>query len=364
MDLFVFADVRIKGLSSQVSFNDKCGTLLAYHPDCSRWSVRVYAFPAQVVKIKPENLEIDEEHYESTYGSRNSWAAVKESFNFQNQGRCHKAEVMERSYPSLAVINRTCEVAVYQDFPNNNSIRLTFLQLQRMWSKYGEKYTAWFQNLSDEMAILHVAIAKLTTMMQSENELDLSALQVPKPAGIARDDLCLLPELHTRGPCFTGFSKEEMAVELLAARGFPALLCTRVDPACLSADVKHCIALHAAGRLPLCCQPRGLSAGLCRMIQRGRRFFAPTPAAAAMDPRTVPGSIAVIVDPESPAAASCKTKPPGASEAQEGLDSVLRDVAAGVLEPVDCPHMTVYAAALHRIRCMTNMAIHALGEYR
>ena len=89
-------------------------------------------------------------------------------------------------------------------------VRLAFDRLQKLWSKYGEKYLKWFNALSPEEALVDVMDDKLDYVTTTDAAGSWTSKHIPTPTGIAPDSLCLLPELHTRGPSFEGLPDEEV----------------------------------------------------------------------------------------------------------------------------------------------------------
>jgi hypothetical protein len=345
-NLFVSGPVVVKGLKDGAAYNGLKGTLLHLHEDSQRWSVRVEASPTKVLLIKSKNLSVDEDMCQQMYGSKENFIMLMKA-NQQRHVDMNRAHEETKAVHAAALNGLTAPAVSWLRLSESNGVRLGFSQLHKLWAKCGERFTQWFDNLPDDEACLEASMAKTLFINCGNSAGKRLSTHVPNPAGISPDDICLLPELHTRGPSFVGQPPDAMRAELAAARALPALLRARADPACLAADVAHCRRLRAAGRLP-----HFSSDGADEYGGRARAFAARGRAAAALDPRAVPDAILLGLDPAGRRAAAARA----VAEFVAGLGE-----EAEVVEGVEPP---VYVAALHRLDSLTGLAVSVLNDFR
>jgi hypothetical protein len=239
----------VKGLKDGAVYNGLKGTLLHFHEDSQRWSVRVEASPTKVLLIKSKNLTVDDDICQQIYGSKKNYIALIKA-NQQRQIDLNLANDANKAAHATALEGLTRPAVSWLRLSESNGVRLGFAQLHKLWAKCGERYTQWFDNLPDADARMEARLRKILYVNCANGSGKRLSPHIPDPTGIAPDADCLLPELHTRGPCYAGLPADAMLSETAAARAWPALLRARADPACLAADVAHCRRLRAAGRLP------------------------------------------------------------------------------------------------------------------
>ena len=129
--------------------------------------------------------------------------------------------------------------------------RVVFFQIQGLWTKYGKKYSKWFDGLPPSQKRVRVCQAKLNFISQSNSGGCNISKHVPVPAGVVVEGLCLMPELITHGPCFDELTKDKLKIENEMASSWISFLLSRLDPGCFLADIKFCAQLHAVGCNPL-----------------------------------------------------------------------------------------------------------------
>ena len=203
-DMYAGEAVVLKELN-QSELNGLRGHLMAYDKDSSRWCVRVATSPTSVIRAKIRNLEVDQEYCET----RNLTKEAYVSFLRINRQRLMdkikeglKCQKLLRSRPS------NCRYG----FCDSRDVRTAFPRLQKLWAKYGEKYTNRIHTLPIGQAMFEVSDDKLYYVITTDAAGSWTSKHVPIPTGVSPDDLCLVPELHTRGPSFKGLAEDQVIV--------------------------------------------------------------------------------------------------------------------------------------------------------
>ena len=369
-ELFVCATVVIRGLKERSQFNGVKGELLEFYPDQKRWAVRVMTSPANVVKIKSQNLDLDEVSCRIAHGSKRNYIEWRRSFLQSLLGR------VDTSMPVCVSSTKELENSWYV-LLDSDYTRSLFSQVTELWAKVGERYTAWFQDLPESQAFEALCKSKHNYIHGKNFAGQNVSRHIPAPAGVVTDNCCLLPELQTRGPYFDHLPDDALRDENTAARSWLEFLRTRLDPTCFREDIRHCAMLRAAGRMPA---PYSWEEDL-----RSLRFCVAGSAAAALDPRTLPNRIFLVspcsvppcraeglsaVPAEAPtrvvilpdSAAPLATDTP--AEAEKRAAAAEQRGESMELELFVWADAGVYRAALHRLLCLTDMLLMTLSSYR
>jgi hypothetical protein len=209
-DLFSGEHVVLKGLN-RVEYNGLRGNLLAFNTESERWYVRVAASPTAILRIKGQNLEVDEMHCKEMHVSAEDYVGFLRA-NHQKMKDLSKKYQIELNMMSKMTSRR---VSIEFELSDSLDVRLAFSQLQKLWSKYGDRFTAHMSALPIHEAVLEVSEDKLLYLTSTDAAGSQTSEHVHNPAGRAPDALCLLPELHTFGPSFAGLSVDQVLSVLI-----------------------------------------------------------------------------------------------------------------------------------------------------
>jgi hypothetical protein len=346
-DMYTGEHVVVKGLK-QSDYNDLRGILLAFDPPSRRWSVRVNASPTTILRIKCQNLEVDESFCCERGVSKENY------ISFLKKTQQPLVDMQTLLHSSVDFKPRKNIKSEQITFTDSLDVRPAFGQLQRLWFKYGEKYAERIQSLPIEEVIREISALKITYVTDTDVAGSLTSRHIPIPTGLAPDHLCLLPELHTRGPSFKGTPLDQLKLEADTARAWPAFIRMRADPSCLLSDIEHCALLQSAGHLCL----DGMLVN-----EAARTFCVSSPATAALDPRTVPDEATAFFDPPYPSD-SFSSKGKFVADSAAAAAAAAAAKSGGRLEVFEVAEAPVYYAALRRNTLLTDLAVRVLVEYR
>jgi hypothetical protein len=333
-NLFVGMFVAVKGLKEGRHYNGLKGELLEFCPEIHRWYVRVMATPTAVIRIKSENLKIDEKCWGET--------RLRSKAEYLEWRKVLFDTVMAQRIADDKMGENENLDHTWISIPHVRIIKITFVQLQSLWDKYGVGYTRWFESLTKAEAIAEVCTCKHQFMRSMARAGSPISRQVPAPAGIATDSKCLLPELYTRGPYVEGLSSDEIFEETQAVRNWLSFLKSRTDPASFHNDAVHCQHLYDAGIF--------IPSEIIKQ-NPGKRRFCLKSEFNVMEPLNFPDSIYLLPCSE-----------------QDSEDHTLSPVeiftATAGLAVVKWPNAAVYTMALLRILHLASMVFTIISNYR
>jgi hypothetical protein len=334
--LYVGMVVAVKGLKEGRHYNGLRGELLEFCSEIQRWYVRVMATPTAVLRIRSENLKIDEQSWKNSHSSKADFLKWRKGMHdFYYSRRASKVALSKMT--AKETLDDT-----WLTLPHSRFLKMTFLQLQSLWDKYGTGYTRWFESLTEDEAVAAICDCKHQFIRSMGISGSPASRHVPAPAGIASNTKCLLPELQTRGPNLDGLSQKEILEETQAVRNWLSFLKSRTDPASFHDDAIHCQHLYNAGiYIPTETIEQDL----------GNRRFCLKSKVNLMDPLNLPSSIFLL---------------PCSERDRDDQTSSPEEIAAAMagLAVAKLPNAAVYTMALERMNFLATLALTTLSNYR